>query len=115
MPAMGKKTARRNSSDHPLSIQGCRRRSPHATDPIRTSDLFALSRQRLVAVAGTNGLDGTKYRIRRDTFARITIRWLRHRTLRDLLGHPDVTTTMIYARLLKGGGQGVRRPLDTMT
>ncbi len=34
------------------------------------------------------------------------------RTLRVLLGHADVTTTMIDCHVLNKGGRGVRSPLD---
>ena len=36
------------------------------------------------------------------------------RTIQELLGHKDVSVTMIYCHVLNRGGRGVRSPLDTM-
>ena len=36
------------------------------------------------------------------------------RTVQELLGHKDVTTTMIYTHVLNKGSKGVTSPLDVL-
>jgi len=35
-------------------------------------------------------------------------------TVQELLGHKDVSTTMIYTHVVQKGGMGVKSPFDTL-
>lgn len=72
--------------------------------------------QRAVAIAGQRA--GIAQRVSCHTFRHSFATHLLEsgydiRTVQELLGHQDVSTTMLYTHVLNRGGRGVRSPLDS--
>ena len=82
----------------------------------RTHHLHPTVLQRAVAIAGQRA--GIAQRVSCHTFRHSFATHLLEsgydiRTVQELLGHQDVSTTMLYTHVLNRGGRGVRSPLDS--
>jgi integron integrase len=94
----------------------------HSTDPrsgvVRRHHLFDQSFQRAfkraAAAAGIHQ-PATPHTLRHCFATHLLQAGYDIRTVQELLGHSDVSTTMIYTHVLKLGGGAVRSPLDALT
>ena len=95
--------------------------STHSTDPqsgvVRRHHMYDQTFQRAfkrAAVGAGVTREATPHTLRH-AFATHTLQaGYDIRTVQDLLGHADVSTTMIYTHVLKVGGGAVRSPVDSL-
>lgn len=91
----------------------------HSTDPIsgvvRRHHVQEQSIQRAVKQAGRDAnltKAATPHTFRHSFATHLLQSGYDFRTVQELLGHADVSTTMIYTHVLNKGGKGVTSPLD---
>ncbi len=85
--------------------------------PLMIVELIDVPIQRMIKKAATGAgiLKRVKSQTLRHSFATHLIEsGTDIRTVQELLGHADVSTTMIYAHVVGRGSHGVRSPLDIL-